>query len=65
MSTPLERVKLELAELTTKYEALYKLRSGSKPTFISDFQWLCLEDQLEYMNGYKDVLELRIAKWND
>ena len=63
MSTPLERVQQELAELRTKRTALNKLLVGSQPVFISDLQWSLLQAQLVAMDTYSKLLTIRLEYW--
>ena len=63
MSTPLERVQQELAELRTKRTDLSKLLMGVQPVFISDLQWSLLQAQLVAMDTYSKLLTIRIEYW--
>lgn len=63
MSTPLERVQQELAELRTKRTDLSKLLMGAQPVFISDLQWSLLQAQLVAMDTYSKLLTIRIEYW--
>jgi hypothetical protein len=63
MSTPKERVELELAELEEKYTVLEKLLSGEQPKFISEVQWGLLHEQSGAMWSYRRVLRARLANW--
>lgn len=63
MSTPLERVQQELAELRTKRTDLEKLLLGLQPVSISDLQWSLLQAQLVAMDSYSKLLTIRIEYW--
>lgn len=63
MSDAKNRVVEELNDLTDKIEKLRVLLDGERPAFISPIQFLLLEDQFEYMEGYQQVLKQRLDVW--
>lgn len=63
MSTPKERVQLELRELELKYLDLDTLLSKPQPKFISDMQWALLNEQHVVMWRYHSILSTRLANW--
>jgi hypothetical protein len=60
-----DRVIEELNELTNKIDKLRILLDGDRPDFITPIQFLLLEDQFEYMEGYQEVLKQRLELWGE
>ena len=57
----LERVIIEYAELKAKIAPLAKMLASEKPAFVSDTQWVLLEEQHSHMTNYQTVLYKRIT----
>lgn len=57
----LERVIIEYAELKARIEPLAKMLANEKPEFVSDTQWVLLEEQHSHMTNYQIVLYKRIT----
>ena len=57
----LERVIIEYAELKAKISPLAKMLASEKPAFVSDTQWILLEEQHSHMTSYQTVLYQRIT----
>lgn len=64
MSTPLERVQIELDQLAVKVSQLKQLLDTPQPKFISDFQWSELNEQYKHMWSYLNILDRRIRGWD-
>lgn len=58
--TPLERMLIEGMQLVQRLKDLKALLAKPQPSFISDKQWSLLQQQLQYMDNYFEVLNERI-----
>lgn len=64
-STPKERVELEAKGLGLLIFNLGQLLGKPQPTFISNTQWYLLKLQFDYMNGYYNILAMRLKHWDE
>ena len=64
MSTPKQRIKIELEELEIRHEALTKFLSQPSKDIVAivgDTQYELLEKQLVIMTQYRDILQQRLT----
>lgn len=59
-SNHIARMIFENAQLMERLDKLCELLSKPQPEFISDKQWLLLQDQQKHMTGYFNTLDERI-----
>lgn len=57
----LERVIIEYVDLKAKIAPLAEMLANEKPAFVSDTQWLLLNEQHTHMAKYQTVLYQRIT----
>ncbi|MGA6101758.1 Gp49 family protein [Psychrobacter pocilloporae] len=58
--TYLDRMCKELEYLDSNTNKLIDFLSKPKPSFVSDYQWEAMQEQCEFMQGYRKVLSMRI-----
>lgn len=63
-STPKERVQVEAKGVDLLIFNLGQLLGKPQPTFISNTQWYLLKLQFDYMNGYSNILAMRLKYWD-
>lgn len=56
----LGRMRKEFADLDSNTTKLIAFLSKPKPEFVSVYQWSAMEEQCEFMKGYREVLNKRI-----
>ena len=64
VTTPKERVELELQGLELLKNTLHGLLSKPQPAFISDWQWELLKLQFTAMGNYAGILSYRLEYWD-
>lgn len=64
VTTPKERVELELQGLELLKNTLQGLLNKPQPAFISDWQWELLKLQFTAMGNYAGILSYRLEYWD-